>query len=376
MKKHLLVLFMMYIPVAVNASDICTTVGRKSEFAQTFIPSTQNAFEVISHGRLHFYGAPDKSCQIKNQFLVPGDIVTGYTVYNGYASVSYSKNGSWPVEGWLDLSQLKSIISEQRGKQNSHCELVAQLAKTQNFSGGTNVPKNAFATANKSKVIFYTAPDTTCLKQDTFIVKGDNVYALKKYADYVLVQYLTAQGARVTGWVSESALKDYRPYVTPPHGRRIDITDFIAVNQSRWIGIGSSFDQMESGVDGQKISSGFIGDAPGDNGEFYKFSAFEYKNMNVVLSNVNYGLRGVDIDGAYIISAINLSAPTFVTARGVRIGDTAEKVLKSYLIKPAQLTDKKIEYSLNDMYIDFTLKNENVSSIEMGIGSPFTDTNI
>lgn len=73
------------------ANDDCENYGRKSEVSQTYINPDNNSFEVVSTKRLHFFSSPNKDCKIKDLFLVPGDIITGHTEYNGYVPASYAK---------------------------------------------------------------------------------------------------------------------------------------------------------------------------------------------------------------------------------------------------------------------------------------------
>ncbi|SQI26960.1 Uncharacterised protein [Salmonella enterica subsp. arizonae] len=72
------------------ANDDCENYGRKSEVSQTYINPDNTSFEVVSTKRLHFFSSPNKDCKIKDLFLVPGDIITGHTEYNGYVSASYA----------------------------------------------------------------------------------------------------------------------------------------------------------------------------------------------------------------------------------------------------------------------------------------------
>lgn len=84
------------------ANDDCESYGRKSEISQAYINPDNTSFEVVSTKRLYFFSSPNKSCKINDLFLVPGDIITGHTEYNGYVSASYAKNESLSVTGWLD----------------------------------------------------------------------------------------------------------------------------------------------------------------------------------------------------------------------------------------------------------------------------------
>ncbi|EPY7207536.1 hypothetical protein [Klebsiella sp. GB_Kp056] len=219
------------------ANDECENYGRKSEASQTYINPDNNYFEVASTKRLYFFSSPNKAFKINDLFLVPGDIITGHTEYNGYVSASYAKNDSWSVTGWLDKSQLKHLDIKNNHPIKNHCELVSDLAATQAFSGGLKIPSNAFSTAAKTKVMLYNAPDRICQKENTFIIKGDNVYALKKYADFILAQYVTTSGKDVFGWIPQSELKEFNPTITLYNNTQINIVDFIVIKIRDGLGL-------------------------------------------------------------------------------------------------------------------------------------------
>lgn len=352
------------------ANDECENYGRKSEASQTYINPDNNYFEVASTKRLYFFSSPNKAFKINDLFLVPGDIITGHTEYNGYVSASYAKNDSWSVTGWLDKSQLKHLDIKNNHPIKNHCELVSDLAATQAFSGGLKIPSNAFSTAAKTKVMLYNAPDRICQKENTFIIKGDNVYALKKYADFILAQYVTTSGKDVFGWIPQSELKEFNPTITLHNNTQINIVDFIVIKNKRWIGIGSFYSNKLSGIDEDETGSSYIGDFPNAVGGLYKYTMHIYKDISLVSSNANYDKRQYTIDDDYIISAINVETPAYSTLRGIKVGDPADKVFKAYPANQAQITPEKISYTLGDMYLDFTLKANKVASINMGIPIP------
>ncbi|SUG33333.1 Uncharacterised protein [Salmonella enterica subsp. arizonae] len=77
--------------------------------------------------------------------------------------------------------------------------------------------------------MLYNAPDRNCPKENTFIIKGDNVYALKKYADFILAQYVTTSGKDVFGWIPQSELKEFNPATLLHNNTQIKIIDFIVI---------------------------------------------------------------------------------------------------------------------------------------------------
>lgn len=323
------------------ANDVCENYERKSEASQTYINPDNNSFEVVSTKRLHFFSSPNKACKIKDLLLVPGDIITGHTEYNGYVSASYAKNKSWSVTGWLDKSQLKHIYIKSNHPIKNHCELVSDLAATQAFSGGLKIPGSAFSTAVKKKVMLYNAPDRNCPKENTFIIKDDNVYSLKKYADFILAQYVTTSGEDVFGWIPHSELKEFNPTNALHNNNQINIIDFIVIKNKEWIGIGSFYSNKLYGIDEDETGSSYIGDFPNAVGGLYKYTMHSYKDISLISSNANYDKRKYTIDDDYIISAINLETPAYSTLRGIKVGDPADKVFKAYPANQAQITPEK-----------------------------------
>ncbi|WP_336666950.1 hypothetical protein [Enterobacter mori] len=301
---------------------------------------------------------------------MPGDIITGYTEYNGYVSASYAKNESWSVTGWLDKSQLKHIDIKNNHTIKNHCELVSDLAATQVFSGGLKIPRNAFSTAVKTKVIFYNAPDRNCPKENTFIIKGDSVYSLKKYAGFILAQYVTTSGKGVFGRILQSELKEFNPTISLHSNTHINIVDFIVIKNKKWVGIGSFYSNKLSDIDEGEVGSSYIDVFPNAVGALYKYTMHSYKDISLVSLNANYDKRQYAIDDDCIISAINLETPAYYTLRGIKVGDPVDKVFKAYPANQAKIMPEKISYTLGDMYLDFTLKANKVASINMGIPIP------
>ncbi|MDN7494827.1 hypothetical protein QZM89_06495 [Burkholderia gladioli] len=72
-------------------------------------PHDHQFADVVGKGRVQFYSAPDKACEMKGVFIIPGDQVSAYTSFNGFASVQYvnMKNGNVAL-GWVDESRIKT----------------------------------------------------------------------------------------------------------------------------------------------------------------------------------------------------------------------------------------------------------------------------
>jgi len=64
---------------------------------------------VVGKGRLYFYNAPSNECPMKRVFVVPGDVLTVYKSFDGWANVMYiAKNGD-DFMGWVLENRIKEI---------------------------------------------------------------------------------------------------------------------------------------------------------------------------------------------------------------------------------------------------------------------------
>lgn len=98
---------LFFISVA-NASDFCSDLQKKADAEQAYVNHSTSDYKVISKGRMYFYSAPDKKCKNSKAFLVPGDHVIGYSIYNNFLSAAYFKKNGDSVDGWLDISKLEN----------------------------------------------------------------------------------------------------------------------------------------------------------------------------------------------------------------------------------------------------------------------------
>jgi len=193
----------------------------------------------------------------------------------------------------------------------------------------------------RQRLRIYNASDRTCPKENTFIFKGDNVYALKKYADFILAQYMTTSGKDVFGWIFQSELKEFNPIISLHSNTHINIVDFIVIKNKRWVGIDYFYSNKFSDIDVGEIGSSYIGGLPNVVGGLYKYTMHSYKDISLVSLNANYVKRQYAIDNDYIISAINSEIPAYSTLRGIKVGDPADKVFKAYSANQEKITPEK-----------------------------------
>ncbi|ELY4155857.1 hypothetical protein SMZ39_002244 [Cronobacter turicensis] len=107
MIKIMLAILLYFFECCSFASDFCSLLSKRAEKEQAYVDHSMNIFKVSSKTRLYFNSAPSDQCKINNLFLVNGDVVSGYTILNGYLFASYFKKNGDSVDGWLKLSDLK-----------------------------------------------------------------------------------------------------------------------------------------------------------------------------------------------------------------------------------------------------------------------------
>lgn len=92
-----------------GGGDCSEAASEKANSLGDSFPHDHQLMDVVGKGRVQFYSAPDRQCAMKGVFVIPGDRVSAYTSYNGFASVQYVnlKNGNI-VLGWVDENRIKT----------------------------------------------------------------------------------------------------------------------------------------------------------------------------------------------------------------------------------------------------------------------------
>ena len=65
-------------------------------------------FAVTSGPRLSFYSAPDRACRLADTFVIAGDSLIGYSEFNGWTSVMFTKPNGDPVIGRVRSERLRA----------------------------------------------------------------------------------------------------------------------------------------------------------------------------------------------------------------------------------------------------------------------------
>ena len=109
---------LLFAWMAVNSSsvqsepaDACVSVFEKAEQEQVSVPNGAAIRGVVGAGRLYFHTAPDKRCQLKDLFVIPGDRLEAYADYGEFTSVIYwNPLTGAGTAGWV----LSSRVTEAR----------------------------------------------------------------------------------------------------------------------------------------------------------------------------------------------------------------------------------------------------------------------
>ncbi len=90
-----------------QSAGTCPTVFEKAEQEKESIPAAQSARRVVGEGRLYFYTAPDKQCQLGDVFVIPNDRLEAYAEHGEFTEVIYwSARSRAGTAGWVVSSRL------------------------------------------------------------------------------------------------------------------------------------------------------------------------------------------------------------------------------------------------------------------------------
>lgn len=102
------VLFCFFTSASFADETECTKLAARVNGPEDNYRPTLEAV-VIGKGRLYFYTAPGERCKMKDVFVVPGNVLTVYKSFDGWANVMYiAKNGD-DFMGWELENRIKEI---------------------------------------------------------------------------------------------------------------------------------------------------------------------------------------------------------------------------------------------------------------------------
>jgi hypothetical protein len=85
----------------------CEEAGKRADANPTLL--VPRVYFVVTDGpRLFFYSAPDKACRLADKFVIAGDSLIGYSEFEGWTSVMFTKPNGDPVMGWVRSERLRA----------------------------------------------------------------------------------------------------------------------------------------------------------------------------------------------------------------------------------------------------------------------------
>lgn len=115
--KNFICILLFFLPLFSFADSWCDDVIKKAQEQQDRISPSESGYKVSSNDRLYFYSAPDEKCKLKKTFIIKGDLVDAYSIYNGFVYVIYFTNANEDVVGWVKLKGLESTGTGMELKQ-------------------------------------------------------------------------------------------------------------------------------------------------------------------------------------------------------------------------------------------------------------------
>lgn len=98
-------------PVLVSGED-CFALDARAKNADWHNPWIG---KVVGQGRAHFHSAPSASCRIAGKFIIPGDGVTIYSEYDGWAQIMYPAGDEEDAGVWVRSERLRVISRPDEG---------------------------------------------------------------------------------------------------------------------------------------------------------------------------------------------------------------------------------------------------------------------
>ena len=86
----------------------CKTIEAAATTNGVRFPGYMSGQSVIGKGRLQFYSAPDRKCDLNGVFILPDESVQASMDYKGYTFVMYMKPRTGTgASGWVESARLK-----------------------------------------------------------------------------------------------------------------------------------------------------------------------------------------------------------------------------------------------------------------------------
>ena len=114
MKILFVATLVLHSNTAFAQSDSCDEMAAKADIGASKMSPPANKV-VVGQGRLHFHTAPATSCQSKDVFVIPGDLLKVTAESLGWYAVSYTNPKSGKVfNGWLKSERLEPVVQQTK----------------------------------------------------------------------------------------------------------------------------------------------------------------------------------------------------------------------------------------------------------------------
>jgi hypothetical protein len=239
----------------------CIDIGAAGSKSGVAVGRQLASRQVQGTGRLPFYSAPDKGCEMLGVFAQAGDALEASVDHAGYTAVRYQRSGSGAeMRGWVRSERLAVVTAKAAeptrlavapvpapvavpvpvlpvprpaaapardplpASPPAPAMAAAARPPAALATASTDPCRTAEAAAEKGhqapaggpgrrvvtgsgRLQFYAAPDLGCRQNGIFILAGETVEVLEQYGEFATVHYVNPRnGNQARGWVTVSRL--------------------------------------------------------------------------------------------------------------------------------------------------------------------------
>lgn len=100
-------------------ADKCSSIFNTAKIATVNGVSNipKSSFVIANENKVYFYTAPDQSCRQNASFVVLGDYLYAYKMYDKFVYVNYITIKGKEVKGWVDSSKIKNYSPGLKNKE-------------------------------------------------------------------------------------------------------------------------------------------------------------------------------------------------------------------------------------------------------------------
>jgi len=207
---------------------------------------------------------------------------------------------------------------------------------------------------SKERIYFYSLPKNDC-KTSTFIINNDKFLKYRENNDYSFVNFVNKKGVVVDGWVKNEDIAPsdeekneltYGDFSWKVNGKETNLLGKATPELNKWV---KESDLKLTDPDNHGFNAGF------------KSWTLTIQNEIVTISQANEIIeKRVGFDDTYV-SAITFVDNRFKTARGIKVGDSWDRVASKYgMNSKKNVEDNCRFYQYFDMKISFCLDSSDI----------------